>query len=42
MNFSAEKILSQDFTPEQIQAMLIDTRQQIEEEEESAESNKCF
>lgn len=34
MDFSATRISTQDFTPEQIQSILADARQQIEEEQQ--------
>lgn len=33
MDFSATRISTQDFTPEQIQSILADAKQQIEEEQ---------
>lgn len=35
MDFSATRISTQDFTPEQIQTILADAKQQIEEEQHS-------
>jgi hypothetical protein len=33
MDFSATQILPEDFTPEQVKAIIADARQQIQEEE---------
>jgi hypothetical protein len=40
MDFSATRISTQDFTPEQIKAILTDAKQQIEEEQRSIKSKK--
>ncbi len=40
MDFSATRISTQDFTPEQIQTILTDARQQIEEEEQELKCKK--
>jgi hypothetical protein len=40
MDFTATRISTEAFTPEQVKAMLADTRQQIEEEQESLPNRK--
>jgi len=40
MDFSATRISTQDFTPEQIQTILTDAKQQIEEEERELKCKK--
>ena len=46
MDFSATRISTQDFTPEQIQSILADAKQQIEEEQQhqptAYKSKHCF
>jgi hypothetical protein len=45
MDFSATRISTQDFTPEQIKTILADAKQQIEEEQHPVKSKKessCF
>ncbi len=40
MDFSATRISTQDFTPEQIQTILTDAQQQIEEEQRELKCKK--
>jgi hypothetical protein len=40
MDFSATRISTQDFTPEQIKTILADAKQQIEEEQRFIKSKK--
>jgi hypothetical protein len=45
MDFSATRISTQDFTPEQIKSILADAKQQIDEEQQPIKSKKdiiCF
>lgn len=40
MDFSATRISTQDFTPEQIKSIIADAKQNIEEEQRPAKSKK--
>jgi hypothetical protein len=40
MDFSATRISTQDFTPEQIKSILADAKQQIEEEQRTNTKSK--
>ena len=42
MDFSATRISTQDFTPEQIKTILHDAKQQIEEEQRSIKSKNEY
>ncbi len=39
MDFTATRISTEDFTPERVQAIIADARQQIEEEEDEQLTN---